>query len=73
MTPAEEVKLSRHDATELGARVAWWLARESYGWSALDELIYYRKLPSRYGSERVTPELEARRLSWYPPAHEDAA
>lgn len=29
------------DAALLGHRVAWWLAREHQGWSALDELVYW--------------------------------
>ena len=59
MTPTE-LERSIADAALLGPRVAWWLVREAYGWSALDELIYYAKIPNR--SARCVPD-----LSWHPP------
>jgi hypothetical protein len=43
MTGEEGLRFAA-DAALLGERVAYWLSRESQGWSALDETIYWLRI-----------------------------
>ena len=42
------------DTELLGERVAYWFSRESQGWSALDETIYWQHI-DKYSSVNRTP------------------
>jgi hypothetical protein len=41
---AQEDSRFTADAALFGERVAYWLAREAQGWSALDETIYWARV-----------------------------